>query len=467
VIAVHRGHLVVAGAQGEALAVVAGRARERATIGDWVVVDARGAVSARLPRHGVLARAGQDLAANVDVAFVVTSANRDLNPRRLERFVAVAAAGGGDTVLVLNKADLVTDLEADAGRRSRAAPGVPTIVASAHRGDGVDAIAATWRGRTGVLLVLGRGKSTLINALLGGDYQATAEIRAFDDRGRHTTSHRAARASPAAPSCLIDTPGLRLPRMSADPVGVAAAFADVEALAAGCRFSDCRHETEPGCAVRAAIAAGEPDPARWGEPGRLADGRIRCWRSIQAPARANLVPVRRALVTCLLVALLGAASAQARVALLATGTNEVALLDVTTDQVVARPPLPGPSRAVAISRDGSRAFAAAGNAVAAFDLGMVPAAALPGTAAPFAVTTRDLGAPAVGIAVSPGGASVYAAAGQRLYVLTPRRWPSATACACTARRALALSREGRWRRSCWPRVASRWWRPARPSCCGG
>src|SRR5881398_2761663 len=92
--------LVVAGAQGEALAVVAGRARERATIGDWVVVDARGAVSARLPRHGVLARAGQDLAANVDVAFVVTSANRDLNPRRLERFVAVAAAGGCAPVLV-------------------------------------------------------------------------------------------------------------------------------------------------------------------------------------------------------------------------------------------------------------------------------------------------------------------------------------------------------------------------------
>ena len=123
VVAVHRGHLVVAGAQGEALAVVAGRARERATIGDWVVVDARGAVSARLPRRGVLARAGQDLAANVDVAFVVTSANRDLNARRLERFVAVAAAGGCAPVLVLNKADLVADPEPDAGRPARRGPG--------------------------------------------------------------------------------------------------------------------------------------------------------------------------------------------------------------------------------------------------------------------------------------------------------------------------------------------------------
>jgi Ca2+-binding RTX toxin-like protein len=130
--------------------------------------------------------------------------------------------------------------------------------------------------------------------------------------------------------------------------------------------------------------------------------------------------VRRTLALALFLALLGAAGAPARVALLATGTNEVALLDVTTDQVVARPALPGASRAVAIARDGRRAFVAAGNAVAAFDFGLVPAAPGwegTGSAAPFAVLTRDLGAPAVGIAVSPGGASVYAAAGQRLYVL--------------------------------------------------
>jgi len=120
-----------------------------------------------------------------------------------------------------------------------------------------------WPRRTGVLLgSSGVGKSTLINALLGGDHQATAEIRAFDDRGRHTTSHRALFELPDGAGLLIDTPGLRLPRMSADPVGVAAAFADVEQLAAACRFSDCRHDTEPGCAVQAAIATGELDPAR-------------------------------------------------------------------------------------------------------------------------------------------------------------------------------------------------------------
>jgi ribosome biogenesis GTPase len=264
VVAVHRGRLVVAGPQGESFAVVAGRVPEHPTVGDWVAVDDRGVVNARLPRRGVLARVGQELAANVDVAFVVTSANRDLNARRLERLVAVAAAGGCATVLVLNKADLVSDLEPTLAVVRSSAPGVPTVVASAQRGDGVDALAAhLGRGRTGVLIgSSGVGKSTLINALLGGEYQSTAEIRAHDDRGRHTTSHRALFELPHDGGLLIDTPGLRLPRMSADPVGVAAAFTDVETLAAGCRFSDCRHESEPGCAVRAAIAAGELDPAR-------------------------------------------------------------------------------------------------------------------------------------------------------------------------------------------------------------
>jgi Ca2+-binding RTX toxin-like protein len=153
--------------------------------------------------------------------------------------------------------------------------------------------------------------------------------------------------------------------------------------------------------------------------------------------------MRRAAIVALLAIALGATSAHARVALLATGTNDVALLDVTTNQIVARPTLPGPSRAVAITRDGRRAFAAAGNGIAAFDLGMVPAAPLPGTPAPFAVAAGDLGAPTVGVAVSPGGASAYAAAGKRLFVL------DATTLAVRHRvalhgtaTALALSRQG-------------------------
>jgi Ca2+-binding RTX toxin-like protein len=160
------------------------------------------------------------------------------------------------------------------------------------------------------------------------------------------------------------------------------------------------------------------------------------------PAIANPCPVRCALATALLLAALGAAPAHARVALLATGTNEVALLDITTNQVVARPALPGPSRAVAVTRDGRRAFVGAGNAVGAFDLGMVPAAPLPGTA-PYAVATRDLGAPVVGVAVSPGAGRVYAAAGRRLLVLDARTLAvrHAVGLRGTAS-ALALSREG-------------------------
>jgi Ca2+-binding RTX toxin-like protein len=153
----------------------------------------------------------------------------------------------------------------------------------------------------------------------------------------------------------------------------------------------------------------------------------------------------RAALLAALIALLAAPAAHARVALLATGTNDVALLDVTTNQVVARPPLPGPSRAVAITRDGRRAFVGAGNAVGAFDFGMVPAAAIssPPAPAPYTVATRDLQAPVVGVAVSPGGASLYAAAGRRLVVLDART----LAIRHTVRlrgtaTALALSREG-------------------------
>ena len=255
-IAVHRGHLVVAGAQGEALAVVAGRARERATIGDWVVVDARGAVSARLPRHGVLARAGQDLAANVDVAFVVTSANRDLNARRLERFVAVAAAGGCAPVLVLNKTDLVVDPEPTLAILRAVAPGVPVVATSAQRGDGVDALdrAARPRPHGRADRLVGRGQVDADQCAAGQRAPGhRPDPRPRRPRAPHDHEPGALRPAPRR-GPAVDTPGLRLPRMGADPAGVAAAFADVEELAAGCRFSDCRHETEPGCAVRAAIA---------------------------------------------------------------------------------------------------------------------------------------------------------------------------------------------------------------------
>ena len=264
VVAVHRGRLTVRDAAGARDARLAGRVAEPVTVGDWVAVDGDDVVRARPACARVLARGGQELAANVDVAFVVTSPNRDLNPRRLERFVAVAAAGGLETVLVLNKADLVTDPGDAVAVLRAAAPGRAIVVASATRGDGLqELLAHLGHGRTGALIgSSGVGKSTLVNALLGAARQATRPTRASDDRGRHTTSHRELLVLPGAHGLLVDTPGIRLPRMTTDADGVAAAFADVEALAAACRFADCRHDREPGCAVRAAVEAGALDPAR-------------------------------------------------------------------------------------------------------------------------------------------------------------------------------------------------------------
>jgi ribosome biogenesis GTPase len=254
----------VAGAQGEAL----GRrrragTRERATIGDWVVVDARGAVSARLPRHGVLARAGQDLAANVDVAFVVTSANRDLNPRRLERFVA-----GGRRRRLRRRARAQQDRSR---RRSRARarpscapspPGMPVVATSAQRGDGVDALTAQ----------LGRGRTGRADRLVGRG-QVDADQRAAGQRAPgHRADPRARRpraphdhepelfALPHGGGLLIDTPGLRLPRMGAGSRRRGRRLRRRRGDRRRLRFSDCRHETEPGCAVREAIAAGDLDP---------------------------------------------------------------------------------------------------------------------------------------------------------------------------------------------------------------
>lgn len=275
----HRDLWTVLGAGPPRLCRLAGRLRHAATgpsdlpaAGDWVGLDPDGSViRCVLPRRGALSRAdprtGDELvlAANVDVVLVVTSANRDLNARRLERFAALAVAARAECVAVLNKADLVDDPgPAIAAVRAAVGGAVPVVVCSAATGVGVDAVAA-WatRGRTVALLgTSGVGKSTLANALLGADVQATAPIRAVDDRGRHTTVRRELLVLPGG-GLLVDTPGLKLPRMAAEAgAGLATAFDDLGALATGCRYADCRHDGEPGCAVAAAIEDGALDPAR-------------------------------------------------------------------------------------------------------------------------------------------------------------------------------------------------------------
>lgn len=277
VAAADRGRFSVLGADGATHAALSGRLRHDAApgalpvVGDWVALQHDPAtIHHVLARRTVLRRAMptgalQVLAANVDVVLVVSSLNRDLDARRLERFVAVAAEGGAQPVVVLSKADLLADPAAALTTVRPVTRGVPLVVVSALRGDGLRELEPWLRpGATAALLgASGVGKSTLVNALLGHDRQSTAPIRASDDQGRHTTVRRELLTLPSG-ALIVDAPGLRLPELwqGGDELGLAAAFADLDEIALSCRFGDCAHRTEPGCAVRAAISDGELDPGR-------------------------------------------------------------------------------------------------------------------------------------------------------------------------------------------------------------
>lgn len=248
---------------------------QRPTAGDWVALEARpgetwALVQAVLPRATAFVRkasgprgGAQVVAANADVAFLVASMNADLNLRRLERYLATAYESGARPVFILTKADLSPDVAATVAQVGTIAIDAPVLAISARLGQGLAAVAEHLPpGRTAVLLgSSGAGKSTLVNALAGEARMATREIREDDDRGRHTTTHRELVLLPSG-GLILDTPGMReLGLWNAD-AGVATAFDDVEALAAQCRFSDCRHQGEPGCAIRAALEAGDLPPER-------------------------------------------------------------------------------------------------------------------------------------------------------------------------------------------------------------
>ena len=239
-----------------------------------MLVEGEGAsasIVALLPRHSAIKRwaAGehyqqQVIAANIDTAFVVCGLDADFNPRRIERYLLLLTQGGVGAVVVLTKADK-EGADPDAAMDSLSATlaqGVPVVAVNARDRASVDALSA-WLGEgRSVVLVgsSGAGKSTLANTLLGIDRMKIGAVRDGDDRGRHTTTHRALVALPSG-ACLIDTPGMR----ELKPTGeedVAESFADIEALAAQCRFRDCRHAKEPGCAVRAAVERGELDAER-------------------------------------------------------------------------------------------------------------------------------------------------------------------------------------------------------------
>jgi ribosome biogenesis GTPase len=224
-----------------------------------------------LERRGALTRGAagdavrtQTIAANIDTVLIVSGLDHDYNPRRIERYLVLARASGARPIVLLTKPDLCAERdERVAEIATLAGPGVDVIALNARELESAALLAPyTGRGQTLVLVgSSGAGKSTLTNTLLGIDRQKTNDVRAHDSRGRHTTTHRALIQLPGG-ACIIDTPGMRELKFTGDEETVAVQFDDVEALAAGCRFRDCAHQGEPGCAVQAAIAAGTLDRER-------------------------------------------------------------------------------------------------------------------------------------------------------------------------------------------------------------
>jgi ribosome biogenesis GTPase len=245
----------------------------RPAVGDWVVL-APGKppmVERLLARRSALVRAAagerhvaQVIAANVDVVLVVCGLDDDYNPRRIERYLVLVEGSGALPVVVLTKADKVADPESRRREVERLAPGAVVLAVDAKDRATADALAPfVGPGSTAVLVgSSGAGKSTLTNTLLGLDRQKTGEVRASDSRGRHTTVHRALIPLPAG-GCLVDTPGMRELKLTGAEDLDAGQFADIAELATGCRFRDCAHAAEPGCAVQAALAEGRIDPGRW------------------------------------------------------------------------------------------------------------------------------------------------------------------------------------------------------------
>jgi ribosome biogenesis GTPase len=271
VLNVHRGRIEVAHVGGHEIVEISGKAASIAiAVGDWVLLDTDSPKIDRcLERFGLFQRraAGtggeiQLIAANIDTLFIVTSANRDFNVARLERYLAIAYDAGAFPIIVITKADTVDSTSEFVSQARALSPGVLVEALDGRSSDEVEVL-RPWceSGQTVALLgSSGVGKSTLVNTLTD-DHQPTKEVREDDQRGRHTTTSRSMHRLPHG-GWLVDTPGMR--ELQLVDVGDALddVFAEVAALAAECRFTDCSHESEPGCAVRTAIEAGTLDPDR-------------------------------------------------------------------------------------------------------------------------------------------------------------------------------------------------------------
>ena len=268
---VHRAQILVRTPEKEInLVLEAGLTTGEVAVGDWVRFDAQKCLLLEVfERKTALHRrapgtsgAEQLIAANVDTLFIVTSCNADFNPARLERYLTLASAGGIIPVIVLTKADLSEEADDLRRQAERLSPLATAVSVNALEPTSLAQL-SSWlkEGETGVLVgSSGVGKSTILNTLTGGD-AATQGVREDDAKGRHTTTSRSLRQTRAG-GWLIDTPGIRQLSLTGNPDAIDEVFADVAELLGGCRFSDCAHEVEPGCAILAAIEAGTLDPER-------------------------------------------------------------------------------------------------------------------------------------------------------------------------------------------------------------
>jgi ribosome biogenesis GTPase len=286
--AVHRDRLEALSSQG-LLSLISHEETGRFAVGDWVVCDGSTVARRLEPLTSIGRRAageeakGQIIATNVDTLGIVTSCNADFNPARLERYLAICAAGGALPLIILTKADLATDAEDYRQRAQRLSPLATAVAINACDPEDVARLEPWCRNGQTLALVgsSGVGKTTIQNSLTG-IADATQGIREDDAKGRHTTTSRALRPTLAG-GWLIDTPGMRELRLTDAADGIDQVFADITELTNACRFSDCRHETEPGCAVLSAIEDGRLDPARFAR-----------WQKLQREDQYNTEAVHEA-----------------------------------------------------------------------------------------------------------------------------------------------------------------------------
>ena len=284
VVLVHRDRYLVRNEEKELYCVLAGSLRYREefpVVGDWVELTENpygdSLIQAVLPRRTVFCRpdrsghaAGfvktmqvEPLVANIDYVFIITSLNHDFSPNRIARYAAMAAAGGAVPVAVLTKADVCEDPEGMAAKVTALSGDLRVVTISSYTGYGLERLREYFAPGTTIALLgsSGAGKSTLINTLAGQEIMRTGEIREDDSKGRHTTTHRELIDLDGV--SIIDTPGLRELGVIDAGEGLAGTFSDIAELVSRCRFSDCTHGNEPGCAVRQALAAGSLSPERW------------------------------------------------------------------------------------------------------------------------------------------------------------------------------------------------------------